>query len=82
MANPPLRTGTACHEAKPSAEVSAFVHGVIRRSGQRNTAFTDPDHLMCVLRRRLRELQYRPDLLDGGLAATGLTLTTSPPEAQ
>nr|WP_234425706.1 transposase [Streptomyces kebangsaanensis] len=49
---------------------------LVRRAGQCNTAFTGPDHLMRVLRRRLREIQYRSDLLDGCLAAAGLTLTT------
>ncbi|MFD7015798.1 winged helix-turn-helix domain-containing protein [Streptomyces sp. NPDC059928] len=58
------------------------IWSLIRRSGQCNAAFTDPDHLIRVLRRRLRELQYRPDLLDGCLAATGLTLTTSRPQSQ
>ncbi|MEU2871952.1 transposase [Streptomyces olivoreticuli] len=58
------------------------IWSLIRRSGQCNTAFTDADHLIRVLRHRLRELQYRPDLLDGCLAATGLTLTTSRPQSQ
>ncbi|GGP96667.1 hypothetical protein GCM10010278_87210 [Streptomyces melanogenes] len=58
------------------------IWSLIRRSGQCNTAFTSPDHLMRLLRRRLRELQYRPGLLDGCLAGTGLTLTTSRPQTQ
>ncbi|MEU7229948.1 transposase [Streptomyces chrestomyceticus] len=58
------------------------IWSLVRRSGQCNTAFTDPEHLMRVLRHRLREIQYRPDLIDGCLAATGLTLTTSPPQGQ
>ncbi|MEU7688833.1 transposase, partial [Streptomyces spectabilis] len=48
------------------------IWSLIRRTGLGNTAFTDPDHLIRVLRRRLRELQYRPDLSDGYLAGTGL----------
>ncbi|WP_369384065.1 transposase [Streptomyces sp. cg36] len=53
------------------------IWSLIRRSGQCNTAFADPDHLIRILRTRLREIQYHPDLLDGCLTGTGLTLTTS-----
>ncbi|MEZ3181314.1 transposase [Streptomyces pimonensis] len=54
----------------------------VRRTGRNNTAFTDPDHLMHVPRRTLRELQYRSETIDGCLAATGPTLTTSRRQAQ
>ncbi|MFI6517508.1 IS630 family transposase [Spirillospora sp. NPDC050679] len=54
------------------------IWSLLRRSGQANTAFTDPDHLMRTLRRGLRQIQHRSHLIDGCLAATGLTLTTSP----
>ncbi|MFD9794567.1 transposase [Streptomyces sp. NPDC059070] len=53
------------------------IWSLIRRSGQCNTAFADLDHLIRILRTRLREIQYHPDLLDGCLTGTGLTLTTS-----
>jgi hypothetical protein len=53
------------------------IWSLIRCSGQCNTAFTRPDHLIRVLLTGLREIQYRPELIDGCLAATGLTLTTS-----
>lgn len=58
------------------------IWSLVRRAGQNNTAFTDPDHLMRVLRRTLRELQYRSETIDGCLGATGLTLTTSRPQTQ
>jgi transposase len=58
------------------------IWSLVRRAGQSNTTFTDPDHLMHVLRRTLRELQYRSETIDGCLAATGLTLTTSRQQAQ
>jgi transposase len=58
------------------------IWSLVRRTAQCNIAFTDPNHLIRVLRRRLRELQYRPDLIDGCLTATGLTLTTSRPQSQ
>ncbi len=55
------------------------IWSVLRRSSQANTAFTDPDHLMRALRHGLRVIQYRGDLLDGCLAATGLHLKTGRP---
>ncbi|MEU6579060.1 IS630 family transposase, partial [Streptomyces sp. NPDC046805] len=53
------------------------IWSLLRRRCQANTAFTDPTHLMRTLRRGLRQVQYRPDLIDGCLTGTGLTLTTS-----
>lgn len=44
-----------------------------------NTAFADPDHLIGAVRRGLREIQYRPHLINGVLAETGLTLNSDPP---
>lgn len=58
------------------------IWSLARRAGQNNISFTDPEHLMRVLRRTLREIQYRSDVIDGCLAATGLTLTTPSPKAQ
>ncbi|MGW5255257.1 IS630 family transposase, partial [Streptomyces sp. NPDC004012] len=49
---------------------------------QVNTAFTDPDHLISTLRHGLRQIQYRSNLIDGCLAETGLTLTTSRQQRQ
>lgn len=43
----------------------------------RADAFTDPDHLMRTLRHGLRQIQYRSELINGCLAATGVTMTTS-----
>ncbi|MFJ9130401.1 transposase [Streptomyces sp. NPDC102340] len=58
------------------------VWSLLRRAAQCNTSFTDPDHLMQVLRTHLRHIQYRPDLVDGCLAATGLTLATPRQQSQ
>ncbi|MFD7732215.1 IS630 family transposase [Kitasatospora phosalacinea] len=44
---------------------------------QANIAFTDAAHLMRALRRGLRQVQHRPDLIDGCLAGTGLTLVAA-----
>jgi transposase len=45
---------------------------VLRRTSLANRAFTDPDDLVTTVRTGLRQLQYRPDVLDGCLAGTGL----------
>ncbi|MFD4634999.1 transposase [Streptomyces sp. NPDC058284] len=58
------------------------IWSLARRAGQNNTAFTDPDHLMRALRRTLRGIQYRSDVIDGCLTATRLTLTTPSPKTQ
>ncbi|GAA3838495.1 hypothetical protein GCM10023083_82630 [Streptomyces phyllanthi] len=58
------------------------IWSLLRRSSQANTAFTDPDHLMSVLRHGLRQIQYRSNLVDGCLSETGLTLTTSRQQRQ
>ncbi|MFC1436639.1 transposase [Streptacidiphilus sp. N1-10] len=67
------------HYLPPYAPQLNPVEGIwslLRRRCQANTAFTDPTHLMRALRRGLRQVQYRPDLIDGCLAGTGLTMTT------
>ena len=43
-----------------------------------NVAFTDDEHLERTLRRGLRHIQLRPDLIDGCLAGTRLTRTQRP----
>nr|WP_262705825.1 transposase [Streptomyces sp. NEAU-383] len=58
------------------------IWSLLRRSSQANTAFTDPDHLMSALRHGLRQIQHRSNLVDGCLAETGLTLTTSRQQRQ
>ncbi|MGW1273383.1 IS630 family transposase [Streptomyces sp. NPDC002491] len=55
------------------------VWSLLRRGPLANVAFTDDDHLERTLRRGLRHIQLRPDLIDGCLAGTGLTLTQQPP---
>jgi hypothetical protein len=44
-----------------------------------NLAAANVDHLAAVVRNRLKRIQYRPDLLAGFLAQTGLTLDPEPP---
>ncbi|MFD7409787.1 IS630 family transposase, partial [Streptomyces sp. NPDC059866] len=50
------------------------VWSLLRRGPLANTAFTDDEHLERTLRRGLRHIQLRPDLVDGCLVGTGLTL--------
>ena len=44
------------------------------KRGIGNLAVTGVDHLLAIIKNRLKSIQYRPDLLDGFLAHTGLTL--------
>jgi hypothetical protein len=50
------------------------VWSLLRRGYTTNVAFTNPYHLIRTVRQGLRKIQYRPALLDGCLAETGLTL--------
>ncbi|GAA3058278.1 hypothetical protein GCM10020229_82420 [Kitasatospora albolonga] len=47
---------------------------LLRRGFLSNVAFADPDHLVRTVRRGSRKIQYRPQLVDGCLAASGLTI--------
>lgn len=49
------------------------IWSVLRRTTTANRAFADPNDLITTVRRGLRQLQYRPDVLDGCLTGTGLT---------
>ncbi|MER6738805.1 transposase [Streptomyces puniciscabiei] len=54
------------------------IRSLLRRGPLADTAFTDDEHLERTLRRGLRHIQLRPDLIDGCLTGTGLTLTPLP----
>ena len=43
-----------------------------------NLAVRGVDHLLAVVSNRLKHIQYRPDLLDGFLTHTGLTIEPDP----
>lgn len=45
---------------------------VLRRTTTANHAFADPHDLTTAIRRGLRQLRYRPDVLNGCLTDTGL----------
>ncbi|MEU2600663.1 transposase [Streptomyces hirsutus] len=57
------------------------IWSVPRRTTAANRAFADPDELITAVRRGLRRLQYRHDVLDGCLVGTGppkpATMTTT-----
>ncbi|WP_372412272.1 transposase [Streptomyces luteireticuli] len=58
------------------------IWSLLRRGPLANAAFTDPDDLTRTLRRSLRQLQYRPDLIDGCLTETGLAITGHTPTSR
>ncbi len=56
----------------PDLNPVAGIRSVLRRTSMAKRAFADPDGLITAVRRGLRQLQYRPDVLDGCLTGTGL----------
>jgi putative transposase len=55
------------------------IWSLLRRGPLANTAFVDAEHLTRTLRRSLRRIQYRPDLINGCLTETGLAPTDRHP---
>ncbi|MGX1367439.1 transposase [Streptomyces canus] len=51
------------------------IWSLLRRGWLSNTAFTTPEPLIQTIRHGMRKIQYRPHLIDGCLAGTGLPLT-------
>jgi hypothetical protein len=49
------------------------------KNGLGNLAAQDVDQLTAIVKNRLKSIQYRPALIDGFLAQTGLTLQPEPP---
>ena len=49
------------------------------KNGLGNLAVRDVDQLAAIMKNRLKRIQYRPALIDGFLAQTGLTLEPQPP---
>ena len=49
------------------------------KNGLGNLAASNVDQLAAIVRNRLKRIQYRPALIDGFLAQTGLTLEPGPP---
>jgi len=49
------------------------------KNGLGNLAASDADQLTAIIKNRLKSIQYRPALIDGFLAQTGLGLEPQPP---
>ena len=49
------------------------------KNGLGNLAASTLDQFAAIVRNRLKRIQYRPELIDGFLAQTGLTLEPEPP---
>jgi hypothetical protein len=49
------------------------------KNGLGNLAASTADQLAAVVKNRLKRIQYRPELIEGFLAQTGLTLKPEPP---
>jgi len=49
------------------------------KNGLGNLAAHGVDHLAVIVKNRLKRIQYRPNLINGFLAQTGLTLDIEPP---
>ena len=49
------------------------------KNGLGNLAARDVDQLAAIVKNRLKRIQYRPALIEGFLAQTGLTLESEPP---
>jgi transposase len=49
------------------------------KNGLGNLSAATIDQLTVTIKNRLKRIQYRPELIDGFLAQTGLTLEPEPP---
>lgn len=52
------------------------------KNGLGNLAARNADQLAAIVRNRLKRIQYRPALIDGFLAQTGLALELQPVDAR
>ncbi|WEB45560.1 transposase [Streptomyces yunnanensis] len=55
------------------------IWSLLRRGPLANVAFADNEHLVRTLRRGLRQIQYRPHLINACLTETGLTTSNKHP---
>jgi len=61
----------------PDLNPTEGIWSLLKRGVLANLAAASLDHLVRVTKRGLKKIQYRPHLIDGCLAETGLALTTS-----
>jgi arginyl-tRNA--protein-N-Asp/Glu arginylyltransferase len=57
------------HHGKPTEGIWSLL-----KRAMANFAAADLDSLVRIVKRKLKKIQYRPHLIDGCLAATGLTI--------
>ena len=55
------------------------IWSVLKRGPLANVSFNRFAHLLQVIKHGLRRIQYQPDLIDGCLTGTGLSLEPDPP---
>jgi hypothetical protein len=63
----------AAHRQLDAPLVWEGIWSLLKRS-MANFAAADLDGLVRIVKRKLKKIQYRPHLIDGCLAATGLTI--------
>lgn len=61
----------------PELNPAEGVWSLLKRS-MANFSATDLDHLTGMIKHRLKLVQHHPDVINGWLATTGLTLNTTP----
>ena len=57
----------------PELNPAEGIWSLLKRS-MANFAAPNLDHLIRIVKRKLKKIQYRPHLIDGCLAKTGLTI--------
>ncbi|MEU7883803.1 transposase [Microbispora bryophytorum] len=60
----------------PDLNATEGIWSLLKRGVLANLAAADLHQLIRVIKRGLKKIQYRPHLVDGCLAATGLAITT------
>ncbi len=63
----------------PDLNPAEGIWSLLKRGVLANVAVAGLPQLVRVVKRGLKKIQYRPHLIDGCLAETGLTLTYTPP---
>ncbi|XVQ83656.1 transposase [Microbispora siamensis] len=60
----------------PELNPTEGIWSLLKRGALANLAAADLPHLVRVIKRALKKIQYRPHLIDGCLPPTGLAITT------
>jgi putative transposase len=68
----------AAHKGTPGPDHPEGVWANMK-NGLGNLAARDVEQLAAIIKNRLKSIQYRPALIEGFLAQTGLTLQPGPP---